>query len=210
MSLSKVDTLVNDVVDTKKFIANIKGTIKEVVSKEISDRVKQWNEEKSDFENRMSAIEKKEEAILRQQRKNNDVLRGFKHVSNNIITEIYSLFESKLGVKNITIANVVAIKLPKDDILYIVKFSNQESKRIMMTNKTKIIGSNLCVSHDRTPKEKDIHRHITKIAEKKKKNGSIVQIGYMKLIVDSGTKIWKEGVGLVEIKNKCKTCQNST
>lgn len=120
-----------DVVDVKKFIANIKETIKEVVIEEISDRVKQWDEEKFSFENRMNAIEKKEEIRLRQERKNNVVLRGFKSISSDTTAEIYSLFETKLGVKDITIANVLPIKLPKDDVLYIVKFSNQESKRLI-------------------------------------------------------------------------------
>lgn len=211
--LSKIETLVGEVSDIKSFMANVNKLVKETVCSEISKRETKWEEDRLLLEDKVHAIERIEESRLRKERKNNVVLRGFIPKSNDtkdINEEIKSLFEDKLGVSNVDIADITSIKPRKGDMFLIVKFANQESKRSIMINKHKIANSELYIYHDRTPKERDIHRQIAKIAEEEKKKGSIVQMGHMKVIINGSTKVWKEGVGLVESKTQAgDASQNS-
>lgn len=146
---------------------------------------------------RIDELEKKEEASAKREKKNNIVIKGLQAEPNLLNETVTSLLKDKLGVE-VRITKTFSIKTAKNGDLIIAKLSCFEDKRLVMANKNKLVGSEFYISSDRTKKERDIQREISKIADYESKNGNSVKIGFKKLTVNGITNVWKEGVGFIE------------
>ena len=193
---TKIDKLSTDMKEVKQAIANIKTIAKEAVIEEISEREKKWDEDKKFILEKIESLEMLEESRKKGEIKNNVVIRGLKPSSGSHKDMILEYIQNSLGIE-VRIVNVVCLSI-KNDNLFVVKLASPDDKKKIMLNKKSLEGSGISITHDRTFKERLIQRKINSLAAEETKNGNSVQVGFKKLTVNGITKIWKNGIGLVD------------
>lgn len=195
--MQKMDLLSIDIAaEVNKQLVNIKSSILEEVTEVIRVREDEWRKEKAALEKRVEYLEKCEETRLRQAGGSDVVIRGLSTSEGNATPEVVELFKDKLGVE-VNVANSSVMKITKGRQIIVAKMNSFEDKRVVLSNKKKLIGSSLSISHDRTKKERQIQSQLTKIAEEERSKGKTVYVGYRKVTIDGVTSFWDDSLGLI-------------
>lgn len=205
--LSKIDLLSNDIIEVKEQLAEVKVSIRAIIEEEFEARDLKWTEERKEMERRIFDLKRRDEWRSREEKRNNIIIRGFAPVTDNLNDEISNLLLEKLNIQ-VKVADSSRIKIRKGGDLFKAKFCSSEDKRQIMTNKSRLAGSEISINDDRTVKEREVQRKLSLLAEEERKRGKTVKIGYRKLIVDGVEKRWHEDRGLLEPNSTSPSSQH--
>lgn len=148
----KMDSLSMDIAaEVNKQLVNIKSSILVEVSEVLRVRENEWRKEKAALEKIVEYLEICEETRFRQAKKNNVVIRGLSTSEENATPEVVELFKNKLGVE-VNVADSAVIKTTKGRQIIVAQMNSFEDKRMVLSNRKKLIGSSLFIFHGRTKK----------------------------------------------------------
>ena len=118
-----------------------------------------WVQQREDMLKMLELMERKEDLREKEENKNNTVIKGCRPSSSSLKEEIENLLVESMHVR-VEIMDAHTMKIAKGAELVIAKLSNFESKCLIMKNKNKIDGSELCINNDHTYKERQIQNQI--------------------------------------------------
>ncbi|KAJ8686028.1 hypothetical protein QAD02_021821 [Eretmocerus hayati] len=189
--LSKLAEQTQEIQDLKRRLNEYEVIVKQTVADFLADKETEWSEEKAIIVKRIEFLERREEVKLKQEKKNNIIIRGFHTQSQNISHEVESYLNVNLQLDiNVTEANL--IRVPRGKNLIVAKLSSIEEKIRVMQNRNKLRDPSVSIANNRTRKERETQSNLNQIAEKMKSEGKTVTVGYRKLIVDGNVMIWKD------------------
>lgn len=157
------------------------------IKQELMTKEKEWIEEKSGLKNRITELEDRMEKEDKNRRRNNIIVKGAKIKGENIKTEIEGFIKEKM---NITIQIREAYEINKGVV--VAKVEDWAEKRQLMMNKSRLRGTNTYIDNDLTKKEMSIQKQLRDIAKQEREKGSIVKVGYQKIIINEKCLMWEE------------------
>lgn len=205
--LDKITRLSNDIVEVKSQLLNINTTIRAIVVEEMSIKEKAWIEERDAIKKRLDYVEHRDEMRLRQEKRNNIIIRGYKATTNDYKQEVAKMLQEKLQLE-INVLEASLIKTARGSQLISAKIDTAENKRSIMTNKKRLGGTEIYISSDHTKEERKIQSELYRIADIERKHGKEVRIGYRKIFIDGTMKVWKDGIGLSPIETTTPPSQD--
>lgn len=188
---------------TKITVIEEKWTVRE---KELTDRIRgieeklKETERKRKIEEEVNKVTRKEvlevkgkiEEKEKQERKNNIIIRWMEKKEQNMREMIASFLEKEFRVTN---------GIEKIDILgrqgreiALVKLKDWETKTELMKEKKKLGTKRIYIDHDMTKGEREVQRIIKERADKARKEGMKVKIGYKKIEINDKRFLWSDDV----------------
>lgn len=158
-----------------------------LIKQELKIKEKEWMEEKIGLKNRITELEDRMEREDKSRRRNNIILRGAKIKGENIKNEIEGFIKEKM---NVTIQIREAYEINKGVV--VAKMEDWTEKREVMLNKSRLRGTNTYIDNDMTKQEMSIQKQLRDIAKHEREKGSIVKVGYQKIIINDKCLKWEE------------------
>ncbi|XP_076651322.1 uncharacterized protein LOC143358230 [Halictus rubicundus] len=149
--------------------------------------------EVEEYRRRIRRIEVKQDRKEREERRNNVVIRGIQTEGEGIEMEVKRVWEV-MGMKYEGIKEIKKIGgMGKDGRgLVLVKLADREQKRKVMRERSKLRGKKERLDDDLTEEERRARWKIEREAEKERRKGRNVQVGYMKMWVNGKLRPWDE------------------
>ncbi|KAJ8671451.1 hypothetical protein QAD02_002710 [Eretmocerus hayati] len=189
--LEKLSEQTREIQDLNKRMSEYKDLVRDTVTEIVASKEAEWNEERAALIRRVEYLEQREEAKMRQEKRNNIIIRGLQLETHNSQREVESFLNENLQL-SIKVAEAVPIQVSRGKNLIVAKISSMEEKISIMQNKRRLQDSSIPIASDRTKKERDTQRQIHSIAEELKNEGKTVTVGYRKVIVDGVTMVWND------------------
>lgn len=170
---------------------------------EIRRNQKMWDKEKRKLEGRIDILEGRLEAMDKEKRKCNVIIKGLTDEQVDE-TEINNFLETNVNVK-IQVKKISHISKQKEGNIVLVEMNTWDEKQAIMKNKFRLKGTKVYVEHDLTLEERRIEAEIRRIAREERKKGKQVKIGYKKVIINGEIYEWsKQDDGVVQQKERTK------
>lgn len=151
-----------------------------------------WKEERKQLTDRIDKLEERIEAMDREKRKCNIIIKGLLPKNPTTKETVANLLEEKLGEK-VHIKKVSTISIREDgSAVTLAEMETWEDKQIVMRNKNKMKNTRIYIEHDQTLEERRIAVEIRKIARNERMKGHAVKIGYKKISIQGENYRWSK------------------
>lgn len=164
--------------------------------KEFSTQILLLKTDNELLKDRVKSLELRDERREKELRANNFVIRGLQGVSEK--HEVENFLATELEVVD-EVAELRSFGREATMKTLVVSMATAEGKKNVMKIKAmKLRGTKISISHDRTPKEREIQQKLRELAAGYSEKGKQVRIGYKKVTVDGSLFVWDDDKGLVE------------
>lgn len=147
-------------------------------------------------EKRLRRLELKQDMVERERKRENVIIRGVK-VEECDIKEVVKDLWGKMGVDMEGVKEVYRVgKVGREGIgMLVVKMKGMEEKKRVMEAKRNLRGRRERIEDDLTVEERKSRWLIEREAERERREGRNVQVGYMKMWVNGSLWRWDEVEG---------------
>lgn len=190
----------------KEMMEQMKRNLEEnkELREEIRKNQEKWEEERQCLVQRIDHLEGRIEAMDKQKRKNNIIIKGNMEKPLEDEKAVEKFLEEKINTK-IRVVQTRQIQTGRNGIITWAKLDSWSSKQDVMKKKSALRGTDLFIQNDLTLEEQRVEAEIRKIARSERTKGKQVKIGYQKIEIDGQLYIWnnkEDGVVREEKRQK--------
>lgn len=198
------------VAETRKEIAELKGKENKAVEERQKIKAQMKEKEEQDkramenikaLEDRIKQLEIRREREEKEKRKNNLIIRGKSFSQHKLKEEVKEFIATQLGV-NAEIKEAFTITNIKGHMVN-VKIETWDQKLNILKAKHKLHNTNerIYIDNDLTPRERKIQADMAQMAEKTRREGKTVRVGYQKIKINEEWFDWDTERGQPVKKN---------